>query len=128
MYANGIRPGKAKMTLSVLADRIGAVFVAGEERSASKITRCFAGDTVSDLLNHVSEVTLLVTKLSNVTVVRAAALMDAPGICFPDGVEPGAEVVKAASEHGIAILLSPVGMHRTRERIRQYLSDMSGAP
>ena len=51
---------------------------------------------MSDLLNEASSKTLLVTNLANLQMVRVAELMEVPGICFVDGVEPGQEIIELA--------------------------------
>ncbi len=78
---------EADMGLDDLAHRIGAtVLTPGPE--GAKITRIYAGDRVSDLLNEASSTTLLVTNLANLQMLRVAELMEVPGVCFVEGVEP----------------------------------------
>ncbi len=84
------------MKLDELARRIGAKVLTPGPADA-KITRIYAGDRVSDLLNEASSKTLLVTNLANLQMLRVAELMEVPGVCFVDGVEPDQEVVELAS-------------------------------
>ncbi len=68
------------------------------------------------------------TSLNNSQLVRIAQLMDAPGICFVDSIEPGPVIVAAAREAGTAILVSPAGLAGTMERLEHSLGASPGAP
>jgi redox-sensing transcriptional repressor len=112
----------AHMKLQDLAQKIGArILTPGLENSA-EVTRIYAGDRVSDLLNEASDKTLLVTNLANLQMVRVAELMEVPGICFVDGVDPGQEIVDLAAENGTQLMVSPVGVFETCGLIYQFLS------
>ncbi len=78
----------ANMKLEELAQRIGARVLTPGAPGGTEVTRIYAGDRVSDLLNEASDKTLLVTNLANVQMVRVAELMEVPGICFVDGSRP----------------------------------------
>ncbi len=97
---------RADMRLEDLATRIGAT-VLTESRTGAEVTGIYAGDRVSDLLNHASEKTLLVSNLASVQMVRVAELMDVPAICFVNGAAPDDEVLDVARQtktvpHGLA--------------------------
>ena len=79
----------ADMKLEELAQTDRRPGTHARSRGRSEVTRIYAGDRVSDLLNEASSKTLLVTNLANLQMVRVAELMEVPGICFVDGVEPG---------------------------------------
>jgi redox-sensing transcriptional repressor len=111
----------ADMKLDDLARRIGAKVLTPGPADA-KITRIYAGDRVSDLLNEASSTTLLVTNLANLQMVRVAELMEVPGICFVDGVEPDREVVELASRNHTMLMVSPVGVFETCGLIYQLLA------
>ena len=93
------------MKLDELARRIGAKCCTAGPADA-QITRIYAGDRVSDLLNEASSATLLVTNLANLQMVRVAELMEVPGICFVDGVEPegGGRSWRRATETMLVVL------------------------
>ncbi len=113
----------ADMRLEDLARRIGAtVLTPGPE--GAKITRIYAGDRVSDLLNEASRTTLLVTNLANVQMVRVAELMEVPGVCFVEGVNPDKEIVTLARTNSTMIMVSPVGVFETCGLIYQILTGM----
>jgi hypothetical protein len=110
------------MKLTDLAQRTGAkILLNAEKAEAVNVARIYAGDNISDILNQVSDTTLLVTNLSNSLLPRVANLMDGQGICLVNGVIPKAELIDAAREHGTVILVSPVGMFETCGRLYQCL-------
>ena len=110
------------MTVSEIAEAIGARVLNPEVPTQACIDAVYAGDRMSDLLSHASPTTLVVTNLASHQLMRAAALMDVPAICLLHGVEPAPEVVAAAGEHGTAVLVSPLGMFETCGRIYAELS------
>ncbi len=113
----------ADMKLDELALRIGAKVLTPGPADA-QIARIYAGDRVSDLLNEASSKTLLVTNLANLQMLRVAELMEVPGICFVDGVEPDQEVVELASQNHTMLMVSPVGVFETCGLIYQLLAGM----
>ena len=113
---------RSKMKLEDLADNIGARVVTPGRPGGTEVAKIYAGDRVSDLLNEASDQTLLVSNLASVQMLRVAELMDVPGICFVNGVEPDAEVVELARQNGTLLLVSPAGVFETCGLIYQYLS------
>jgi len=87
----------------------------------TEVTRIYAGDRVSDLLNEASDTTLLVSNLASVQMLRVAELMDVPGICFVGGIEPGDDVIELARANGTLLMVSPVGVFETCGLIYRYL-------
>lgn len=112
----------AHMKLTELARKIGARVLTPGLGENAEITRIYAGDRVSDLLNEASDRTLLVTNLANLQMLRVAELMEVPGICFVDGVDPGQEIIDLATENGTLLMVSPVGVFETCGHIYQFLS------
>lgn len=111
----------ADMKLDDLARRVGAtVLTPGPE--GAKITRIYAGDRVSDLLNEASSTTLLVTNLANLQMLRVAELMEVPGVCFVEGVEPDKGVVELAYRNRTMLMVSPAGVFETCGLIYQLLA------
>lgn len=113
---------EANMKLLDLAQRIGARILTPGLGANAVVTRIYAGDRVSDLLNEASDKTLLVTNLANLQMVRVAELMEVPGICFVDGVEPDQEIIDLANENGTLLMVSPVGVFETCGLIYRFLS------
>jgi redox-sensing transcriptional repressor len=113
---------EAHMRLQELARKIGARILTPHPETAGEVTRIYAGDRVSDLLNEASDQTLLVTNLANLQMVRVAELMEVPAICFVDGVDPAPEIVDLAAENGTLLMVSPLGVFETCGLIYQLLS------
>ncbi len=118
------------MTLDTLITRIGARWIVAGNASHIAICGAYAGDRVSDLLNHVSEDTLLITHLSNSSLIRLIELMDARAICLAGGVEPDDGLVAVAREQNASLAVSPSGMYETCGKIYAALSESQhgGAP
>jgi redox-sensing transcriptional repressor len=112
----------ADMTLRELAQKIGATVATSGQGGDRRITKIYAGDRVSDLLNEASGETLLVTNLVNLQMVRMADLMEVPGICFVDGVELGPDLIELADKDGIYLMVSPLGVFETCGHIYQLLA------
>lgn len=113
---------RTAMKLEDLAGHIGARLVTPGAPGGTEIDKIYAGDRVSDLLNEASDKTLLVSNLASVQMLRVAEIMDVPGICFVNGVEPEADVVALARENGTLLMVSPDGVFETCGRIYQYLA------
>jgi len=109
------------MKLSDLAIGIGAKIVAPPRDAASEIEAVYAGDCMSDLLNHAGGGTLLVSNLAAAHLTRMAGLLDVPGICLLNDIIPDGELVRAAIEHGACLMVSPWGMFETCGRLYQLL-------
>ncbi len=108
------------MDIHRLAQQIGArLFTPGA--GGAEVLRVYAGDRMSDLLNEVTDTTLLVTNLSNSTLVRLIQLMDVASVCLLNGVEPEDAIISAAEEHRAALMVSPVDMFETCGRLYQAL-------
>jgi hypothetical protein len=112
----------ANMKLEELAQKIGARILTPGSPNGTEVTRIYAGDRVSDLLNEASNKTLLVTNLANVQMVRVAELMEVPGVCFVDDVDPEKEIIELATADHTLIMVSPVGVFETCGLIYQVLS------
>jgi redox-sensing transcriptional repressor len=112
----------ANMKMQELAQKIGALVLTAGDSGLRTVTKIYAGDRVSDLLNEASDQTLLVTNLVNVQMVRMAELMEVPGICFVDGVDPGREVIDLANQNNTLLMVSPLGVFETCGLIYQLLA------
>jgi redox-sensing transcriptional repressor len=103
----------SNITLEELATRIGATVLTRGRPGATTITRVYAGDRVSDLLNEASAETLLVTNLVSVQMLRVAELMDVPGICFVENVIPEPDIIDVAKANNTLVMVSPQGVYET---------------
>jgi redox-sensing transcriptional repressor len=116
---------RSHMKLEDLARSIGARVITPGKEGGTEVDRIYAGDRVSDLLNEASDRTLLVSNLASVQMLRVAELMDVPGICFVNGVEPDVEVVRLAARNGTMLMVAPAGVFETCGLIYQFLSGES---
>jgi len=114
------------MTIGDLAKCIEARLLTEPHTGHVPIHYAYAGDRVSDLLNAVSDGTLLVTNLGNASLRRVIELMDAPAVCLLNGVEPEDDLMAAAA-HGAAVIVSPYGMFETCGRLFAALRGAGGA-
>ena len=55
-------------------------------------------------------------------MIRAAALLDVPGICLLDGAAPDPEVLNAAKERGVAVIVSYAGKEDTCGHLSECLA------
>jgi redox-sensing transcriptional repressor len=111
----------ANMRLDELAKKVDARVLTTGSSGSKEVAKIYAGDRVSDLLNDASDKTLLVTNLVNLQMLRVAELMDIPGICFVDGVDPDQEIIELADQRQILLMVSPLGVFETCGLIYQYL-------
>ena len=110
------------MRLDSLARQIGAEIVAAPAAAAPGIDRVYAGDRISDLLNHATESTLIVSNLSGSQLAQLAHLMDVPGLCLVNGIVPEPELIEAARRHQTLLMVSPLGMFETCGRLYAALA------
>jgi redox-sensing transcriptional repressor len=118
---------RSQMRLEDLAQNIGARVVTPGKAGGTEVAKIYAGDRVSDLLNEASDKTLLVSNLASVQMLRVAELMDVPGICFVNGVEPDTDVVQLATENGTMLMVAPSGVFETCGLIYQFLAGRGGS-
>jgi hypothetical protein len=114
------------MRVDQVAQEIGARILS-PDAVGSEVEKAYAGNRISDLLNHTGESTLLVTNLSGAQVLCVADLMNVPAICFLKGADPDPEMAALAAVNGIAILVSPLDMAETCARLRRCLVEVEAA-
>jgi redox-sensing transcriptional repressor len=112
---------RSNMKLEDLAAGIGATIVTPGKPGGTAVAKVYAGDRVSDLLNEASDKTLLVSNLASVQMLRVAELMDVPGICFVNGIEPDGEMIQLARDNDTLLMVSPAGVFETCGLIYQAL-------
>jgi hypothetical protein len=114
------------MKVKDIAQRIDARLHPNAGPDCTDVRRAYGADTMSDLIEHASPDTLLVTALNNAQLIRVAELMDVPGICLASGAEPSRELLDKARAVGTAVLTSPLGRVETLRLISECLA-ASGA-
>jgi len=112
---------RSNMKLEDLATNIGARIVTPGKPGGTTVAKVYAGDRVSDLLNEASDRTLLVSNLASLQMLRVAELMDVPGICFVNGIEPDADMIQLAQDNDTLLMVSPQGVFETCGLIYQAL-------
>ena len=105
------------MSIKELANLIEARVVFSGRMATDPIDHVVADNKISELLNAASSSTLLITSLSGLQLIRVASLMDAPGICLVNGVEPDQALITLAGEHNIGLIISPLGLQETYRRL-----------
>ena len=92
------------MKICEIRDLLNAEVLAGEELLEHEVASACCSDMMSDVLAYVKDQGLLITGLINPQVVRTANMMDMICIVFARGKTPTEEMLKLASECGIAVL------------------------
>jgi hypothetical protein len=86
-----------------------------------------ASDRMSDLLEHATSTTLIITSLATSQVLDVAELMDAPAICITTGDSPPADFLGGALRCRVPVILSRLGPEETRRRVALLLQSSEGA-
>ena len=115
------------MDVRELATQINARIFPGSVQSGPQVRLVHSADTMSGLIANASPETLLVTSLNNSQLIRVAELMDAPGLCLVGAVEPSPELIAQARASGVAIIVSPHGLEKTRRLLEACLRGVGAA-
>ena len=92
-----------------------------------EVCRAVASDRMSDLLEHASPSTLIVTNLATPQLLDMAELMDVPAVCVTSR-EPPTAFLEAARATRVAVVLSTLGADETRRRLSDLLHAEAHAP
>ncbi|MDR1002961.1 MAG: hypothetical protein LBL82_06820 [Oscillospiraceae bacterium] len=98
------------MTVRDIISILNAEIIAGEDCCEQEIKTACGSDMMSDVLAYVKEQSVLLTGLINPQVVRTADMMDMICIIFVRGKMPEAGIIELATERGIALLRTNLGM------------------
>ncbi|UCF99830.1 MAG: hypothetical protein JSV89_09895 [Spirochaetaceae bacterium] len=109
------------MKLEELVKAIDARILQPGRRGITEITRVFAGDKMSALLQQAGPGTLLVTSLAATQLACVAELMDCPAICLVDGSDPEPDLLEAAARGETAVLICPHDMFETCGRLHRRI-------
>jgi hypothetical protein len=109
------------MKLNELIRAIDARVLQPGMKGMTEIRRVFAGDKMSALLENSAPETLLVTSLANIQLACVAELMDCPGLCLVENVDPDPGLLEAAARGSTALLVSPFDMFETCGRLHRRL-------
>lgn len=78
-----------------------------------QVQGAYAGDLLSWVMGNASEGNAFVTIMTNVNVVAVATLIDMSCIIFAEGVHVPDDVVQAAKDKNINLLVSPLPTYET---------------
>ena len=110
------------MKIDEIAKCLGARILS-KGRLDRRISKIYAGDRISDLLNACTPETLIVTNLSGMQLVRLVELMDIPAVCVTENREIEKETISKADSLCATILVSPAGMFETCGRIFKCMTE-----
>jgi hypothetical protein len=110
------------MKIADIAQKININLVQRGSMDLTEVLQVYAGDRVSDLLNHASTTTLIVTNILSNQLLRLAELMDVPALCLLNGAIPDGILLQAAKRSGTWLLSSPLGMFETCGRLYVLLA------
>ena len=94
------------MKLREVQKLLEARVLGGEEFLDRQIESCCGSDMMSDVLAFTKSNTLLCTGLTNMQVVRTADMTELSGLVFVRGKVPGQDIVEAAGEDMLPVLLT----------------------
>ena len=112
------------MRLSEIVDALDATLLIGKDQLDNDITRCGAADLMSDILNKVSENSLLLTGLTTIQVIRTAIVADVGAVVFVRKKNPPQEVIDMAKAQGLPLISSPYSMFVSCGRL--YACNLTG--
>jgi len=112
------------MRLSEIVDALDATLLIGKDKLDNDITRCGGADLMSDILNKVSENSLLLTGLTTIQVIRTAIVADVGAVVFVRKKNPPQEVIDMAEAQGLPLISSPYSMFVSCGRL--YACNLTG--
>ena len=112
------------MRLAEIIDALDATLLIGKDQLDNDITRCGGADLMSDILNKVSENSLLLTGLTTIQVIRTAIVADVGAVVFVRKKNPPQEVIDMAKAQGLPLISSPYSMFVSCGRL--YACNLTG--
>ena len=98
--------------LSEVQKILGAEIVCGGDLLDSvSVQNACGADLLSDVLAFTKEHTLLLTGMTNLQVIRTVEISDLNGVVFVRGKMPRPEVIEAAEEQKIPVLMTNYTMY-----------------
>ena len=110
------------MKLETLIESVGGRMRIPERCGGADITRVFASNEMSALLEQAGPGTLLVTTLAGAQLGCLAELMDCPALCLADDTDPDPDLLETARLCGTAVVLSPLDMSETYDCLSRRLA------
>ena len=94
------------MTVKEIIDILEGHIIYGEDLLDREVFTACGSDMMSDVLAFTKRNTLLCTGLTNMQVVRTADMTELSGVVFVRGKVPCEEIVEAATENMLPILVT----------------------
>ncbi|WP_213694161.1 DRTGG domain-containing protein [Aminiphilus sp.] len=102
------------MNLKTVTELIGAdVLCVSERLEEVEVEYAYAADLMSDVLAFARPMSLLLTGLTNVQIIRTAQMLDIPAVVFVRGKRPQEEVVTLARQVKMPLLFAKKSMYET---------------
>ncbi|MEG0831431.1 MAG: DRTGG domain-containing protein [Acidaminococcaceae bacterium] len=114
------------MRLGEVRDILGAQVLLGEQLMERDVASACGSDLMSDVLAFTKQKTLLLTGLTNIQVIRTADISDLCAIVFVRGKIPCKEVLEAAAQDNLPILVTGHTLFEACGRL--YAQGLSGCP
>ena len=112
--------------LSQVCEKLNAKVLLGADQLSREVGSACGADLMSDVLAFTKQRTLLLTGLTNVQVIRTAELSDLCAIVFVRGKLPSKEILEAASNNSIPVLLTCYTLFEACGRL--YQMGVPGCP
>ena len=105
------------MKLLEIKELLEAEVVSGENNLDMEVNLGCAADLMSDILAYGKPDSILLTGLINLQVINTANISDMKAICFVRGKKPAENIIKAARNNNLIVLLTNLPMFETCGRL-----------
>lgn len=103
------------MLLREIQQLLQAQVLTGSELLERPIQECYGSDMMSEVLAYCQRDALLCTSLTNMQVVRTADMTELGAIVFVRNKRPGAEVIAAAENNNLPLLITELTLWQSCE-------------
>jgi len=94
------------MKLRELSDKLSLEQVCGPHDEEREVTRCYAGDILSDVMAHAPDGCIWLTLQTHGNIVAVASLKEMAGIILVNGHRPDEETVAKAEAEAIPLFVT----------------------
>lgn len=109
------------MTVKELAKKTGFSLLTGKDSLENTAQHIYTCDLLSLVMGRAQQNDVWITVMGNVNSIAVAVLADVACIILAEGMTLDAEATKKAAEQDVAVLLSPLAVYETAQRVAQYL-------
>ena len=104
------------MTVEALAASCGLRQLALPD-SERPVNGVYIGDLLSWVMGRARSENAWITIMSNINVIAVASLSDVSCVIFAEGVVPDEDVIRAAEQKGVNLLVSDLPIYETAEKL-----------